>query len=353
MKFLKPNRAHFRHGLKTATAAVAAYAITEMLELPQGYWAVVSVILVMQTNLGGSMRAGMNRIMGTALGATLGAIVLLLLGTNPLEQGIELWLCILLCAYYIHVHEAFRMAGMTAVIVILMGQQSPSVVGMAFSRFFEITVGVCVALFFTAFVWPSRAGRQLKAGVVRALHDEAALYSILLTCRLGQDCDAGEEAAAILQLEKTRERNHLLLEEAKREPGGLGKSDHITVSLCNFTERIAEHLLSMEHAVHHEELEELHGFVAREMDLLAQTTITAMTRLALAIGQDRLPGPMDDVARAIADAEDALSRLRVQSVLPGYRLEVVMRFFSYYYNMREVAVELTGMAGRAALLEES
>jgi len=45
-----------------------------------------------------------------------------------------------------------------------------------------------------------------------------------------------------------------------------------------------------------------------------------------------------------------LTRIRHQHVLPGQDLEVVMRFFSYYYDMREVAVELTGMAERAALL---
>ncbi len=298
MKIPTPNQSHFRHGLKTACAAVAAYAITEMLNLPQGYWAVVSVIVVMQTNLGGSLRAGVNRIIGTALGAVLGALGLALFGTHPLALGLEMGLCILFCAYFIHLHESFRMAGMTAAIVILMGNQGHSIVWVAFSRFFEITVGVCVALFFTAFVWPSRAGRHLKAGVVRALHDEAALYSILLSCRHGEDCDGGDETSAILQLEKTRERNHLLLEEAKREPAGLAVREQITVSLFNFTERIAEHLLSMEHAVHHEDLEELHVFVAREMDLLAQTTITAMTRLALAIGQDRPPGHVEDVTRS-------------------------------------------------------
>ena len=41
----------------------------------------------------------------------------------------------------------------------------------------------------------------------------------------------------------------------------------------------------------------------------------------------------------------------MQRVLPSYGLESVMRFFSYYYNMKQVAVELTGMAERAGMLE--
>ena len=352
MKLPKLSHQHVKHAVKTALAAVTTYALTTLFGLPQGYWAVISVIIVMQNNLGSSFQVGVNRIIGTAVGAILGAACLTLLGSGAMALGIGVGLTILVCAYFIHLHESFRMAGLTATIIILLGNQSGTFLDYAVFRFLEIGLGVAVALAFSAFIWPSRAGRQFKEGVAKALLDEAAFYSILLSCRVSPDCNQQDEQAASASLEATREKNRSLLEETKREPAGLSKQDHITVSLFNFTERIAEHLLSMEHAVHHEELESLHEMVAKEMDLLAQTTITAMTRLAMAIGQDRNPGPMDDLLRAVAAAEDSLSRIRKQHVLPSYDLESVMRFFSYYYNMREVAVELTGMAERAALLDE-
>ena len=344
---------HVKHAVKTALAAMTAYILTIILNLPQGYWAVISVVLVMQTNLGGSLQAGVNRIIGTAVGAVLGAACLGLLGSGAVALGLGVGLTILVCAYFVHMHESFRMAGLTATIIIMLGNQSPSYLEFVFFRFMEIALGVGVALAFSALIWPSRAGRHLKAGVVRALNDEAAFYSVLLSCRISPDCDMHDESVTSAQLAATREMNHSLLEEAKREPSGLTRSEHITVSLFNFTERIAEHLLSMEHAVHHDDLESLHGMVSKEMDLLAQTTITAMIRMAMAVSQDRDPGPMDDLARAVASAESALKRIRRQHVLPQVDLEVVMRFFSYYYNMREVAVELTGMAERAALLGEA
>ena len=265
--------------------------------------------------------------------------------------GLGVGLTILVCAYFIHLHESFRMAGLTATIIILLSTQDDTFIDYAVFRFLEIGLGVVVALAFSLFVWPSRAGRHLKNGVVQVLHEEAALYSILLSCRISPDCDQQDETATLLALENARDKNHDLLEEAKKEPSGFSKQDHITISLFNFTERIAEHLLSMELAVHHDDLESLHGMVATEMDMLAQTTITVMTRVAMAISQERDPGPIDDLKRAIGNAEDGLARVRRQHVLPSYDLESVMRFFSYYYNMREIAVELTGMADRAALLE--
>jgi len=351
MNFPKASPIHIKHAVKTALAAITTYALTVLFGLPQGYWAVISVIIVMQTNLGGSYQAGINRIIGTAVGALMGAGCLELFGSGAIALGLGVGLTILVCAYFIHLHESFRMAGLTATIIILLSTQDGQFIDYAVFRFLEIGLGVVVALAFSMFVWPSRAGRHLRNGVVQVLHDEAALYSILLSCRISPDCDEQDETATLLQLETARDKNQDLLEEAKKEPSGFSKQDHITISLYNFTERIAEHLLSMELAVHHDELESLHGMVARDMDMLAQTTITVMTRVALGIAQERDPGPIDDLKRAVANAEDSLGRLRRQHVLPSYDLESVMRFFSYYYNMREIAVELTGMADRAALLE--
>lgn len=348
MPIPKPSPVHVRHAVKTALAATAAYGLTTLFDLPQAYWAVISVILVMQANLGGSIQAGVNRILGAAAGALLGAASLTAFHSSTLALGVGLGLTSLVCAYFVHLHESFRMAGLTAAIIILQHGQGGALVDYTVYRFLEISLGVAVALGFSLLVWPSRAGRLLKDGVVRALNDAAALYSVLLCCRDASSCDIEGEREAREALRATREKNLALLKEAKKEPAGLASGEHITLSLYNFTERIAEHLLSMEHAVHHPDLESLHAHVAREMDLLAQTTITAMTRLALAIAQERDPGPMDDLKRAVATAEEALARLRGMRVLPGYELEAVMRFFSYYYNMREVAMELEGMAERAA-----
>jgi len=352
MKIPKVSPIHLRHAARTALAAVTTYALGAALGMDQRYWAVISVVIVMQANLGGSIQAGVNRILGTAVGAFMGAACLNIFGVHAISLGIGIGLTILICAYFVHRHESFRLAGLTATIVILFGNQSDSYMKFALQRFLEIGLGVGIALIFSLFVWPSRAGRQLKKGVVDALNDEAALYSILFACRHPEPGDREAEKQAAKKLFGRRETNRTLLEEAKREPVGLAHSEHITVSLFNFTERIAEHLLSMRNAIHYQSLESLHPLVDQDMEALAQTTVTVMTRLALSISQDHDPGPVDDLNRAMVRAEDALTRLRQQQTLPSQSLESVMRFYSFYYNMRQVAVELEGMAERAAMLTE-
>ncbi len=43
-------------------AALSSYVLGEVLELAQSYWAVLSPVIVIQGSVGGSVRAGLNRL---------------------------------------------------------------------------------------------------------------------------------------------------------------------------------------------------------------------------------------------------------------------------------------------------
>jgi len=51
---------HILHGLKTASAAVMAYAVTTILNLEFGCWAVISTVIVMQVYVADDILAGLN-----------------------------------------------------------------------------------------------------------------------------------------------------------------------------------------------------------------------------------------------------------------------------------------------------
>jgi uncharacterized membrane protein YccC len=53
-------------------AGLLAYVLAEFFALPQGYWAVFSAIIVMQASVGGSIKATIDRVIGTIGGAVAG-----------------------------------------------------------------------------------------------------------------------------------------------------------------------------------------------------------------------------------------------------------------------------------------
>ena len=52
--------AELRLSVRVTVAALLAYAVAAALELPQGYWAVFTAIVVMQASVGGSVKTGID-----------------------------------------------------------------------------------------------------------------------------------------------------------------------------------------------------------------------------------------------------------------------------------------------------
>jgi uncharacterized membrane protein YccC len=59
------NAAALRLCLRMTVAGLLAYVLAQLLALPQGYWAVFSAIIVMQASIGGSVKATIDRLIGT------------------------------------------------------------------------------------------------------------------------------------------------------------------------------------------------------------------------------------------------------------------------------------------------
>jgi uncharacterized membrane protein YccC len=70
--------AELRLSLRMTAAGLAAYGLAEAFGLAQGYWAVLTAVIVVQASLGGSVQAVIDRLVGTLGGAAFGAAIALL-----------------------------------------------------------------------------------------------------------------------------------------------------------------------------------------------------------------------------------------------------------------------------------
>ncbi len=53
-------------------ASLATFVLAEALGLPQGYWAVITALIVTQSSVGGSLKAAFDRFLGSVIGACYG-----------------------------------------------------------------------------------------------------------------------------------------------------------------------------------------------------------------------------------------------------------------------------------------
>ena len=141
--------------VRTTFAAILSALIGRALHMPEAYWAVIATLIVMQSNLGAAWRISKDRLIGTALGASAGALLLTYTGPNIAAFGFGKFAIGILCLLLRVGDGAFRYAGITLVIVMLTPHtKAPPIV--AIHRFVEISTGIAVGLVVTA-IWPERA----------------------------------------------------------------------------------------------------------------------------------------------------------------------------------------------------
>src|SRR6266478_4089156 len=142
------------HSARTAVAAVASLLAARLFRLPEAYWAPITTLVITQSSLGAALTVSWQRFVGTVLGAVVGAIVASHFGPHVLVFGTSVFILGLLRAVAHLDLTAYRCAGATLAIVLLVPRTGPAW-QIAFHRFAEVSMGIGVALIL-AWVWPER-----------------------------------------------------------------------------------------------------------------------------------------------------------------------------------------------------
>jgi uncharacterized membrane protein YccC len=142
------------HSARTAVAAVASVLVARLLRLPEAYWAPITTLVITQSSLGAALTVSWQRLVGTALGAVVDAIVASVFGPRLVVFGASIFTLGLLCAITRSDRSAYRFAGVTLAVVLLIPRANPAW-QIAVHGFAEVSIGIAVALIL-AVVWPER-----------------------------------------------------------------------------------------------------------------------------------------------------------------------------------------------------
>jgi uncharacterized membrane protein YccC len=150
----KDNPSTLKHSLRTAFAAVVSLLVARLFGLPETYWAAISTLIVMQSNLGAALPISAQRFVGTAVGAIFGGFVGTYFSANVAAFGVAVFAIGVVCAALKVERAAYRYASITLAIVMLVPRAANEWV-VAVHRFFEVSIGIVVGLGLSA-AWPER-----------------------------------------------------------------------------------------------------------------------------------------------------------------------------------------------------
>ena len=165
LKAAAARKTEIRHAIRVSAAVGVSFAIATLLRLPQGYWAVFTAVIVVQSSLGATITASIERFMGTVVGALAGAAAAYFHARWPDYGGLILCVTVALLAFLASLRPALKVAPVTAVIMLIgMATHMDPLLAAAW-RVAEITVGGVVGVAATLLIFPARAHASVIANV--------------------------------------------------------------------------------------------------------------------------------------------------------------------------------------------
>jgi uncharacterized membrane protein YgaE (UPF0421/DUF939 family) len=129
--------------LRAAVAAALSFAIAQWLELQFPIYAMISAVVVTDLKASETRNLGVPRMVGTVVGAVLGALTCAVLRPNPLEAGVAIFAAMFL-SHLLRLRNSARVAGYVCGIVLLAYGDHPWF--YALYRSIETGLGIAMAM---------------------------------------------------------------------------------------------------------------------------------------------------------------------------------------------------------------
>jgi uncharacterized membrane protein YccC len=325
-----------KQAVKTAVAGLISLYVTSLFHLPQGYWAAITALIVMQSNVGATLSASRMRLAGTAVGAVVGGLFVALVGTNMLGFALAVAIAFFVCDL-LHLAESQRLATVTVAIIMLIPGTSSAWI-IALHRFSEVALGILIALLVSLTLWPNHARRGVRQGLATTLSKLAALYRAVMRGYRGQQIPSIEAlksdvAAAIHQ-------NGDLLQFALQEAFGPMKERESLALLVHQVERIFHAVESLEFAVRDSASDTYGRKFQNGLDQLEDGVGSALETLSKSFAAGELYPEWPDLPAIIASIDEQAAEARKAGATMHYPLDEILRFYFLLLTSRNLIDEL-------------
>jgi uncharacterized membrane protein YccC len=340
----------FRHAVRLGAAAAIATAIATGLHLPRGYWVVVTVLVVLKPNFGGTIERVVQRIAGTIVGGVVAMLI-----TIFVPDQMMLFLCVALLAFISFSIRSFGYGFFTLVLtplfMVLLDLANPGDWKVSLFRILDTLAGGVLALIggYTLFpVWererlPLQLARTLLA--IREYFDKAT-DAYLGKSILPREIERAKRQAALEVANATTASQRLL-----SEPAHVRGDVEPTLSAVNY----ARHLFLAIGAID----EHFHEFPAgggwKEISGFAHAVSTELNNLAhvLQSGAALTEFPdLDHYVDELGEEVERLSEARFEE-FSGHRKREVTSTLLALREQSVVHVQIKRIASHLRILQNA
>ncbi|HZP03366.1 MAG TPA: FUSC family protein [Terracidiphilus sp.] len=317
---------------KTALAAALCWWLATRLGLRDGYWGSISAIIVLQSNVGATVTASRDRLLGTLIGALLG-FSFSLLGPPLLSYILAVLVAIVACGLF-GLRNSSRLACVTITIIMLVHREGPRW-GLALDRVGEVLLGIVVALAVSTFVLPDRARLRLRDGLAQEFLLLGTFFEAILEGFRGTP--SANLSALREDVEAALSGNDQLLAASRNEPsGGPGWSEALGL-LAQSGQALFETLLALNLAVKDSHEDAYAQQLEPELGRLAADIRTGFHHVAGCIHKWRFESGVQgmNLEQDIADLETRMDTVRHTGI--AFSQAEILRAYAVQLHLKQIA----------------
>lgn len=352
LKWMIAHGAELRHALRVGVAAIVSLAIVHFMHLAQGYWTILTAVLVVQSSVGGSMKFAIDRMIGTIGGAVYGAVIAVFMPhDHGTAQYITLLIGVMPPALLAAISPSFRIAPVTVVIVLFStAAQEINVFMYAVERVLEIGLGSILGLGVSLTVFPARAHNMIMdqaagiLGLYAGLLDDLPNGATAVQDRkmIGERMD--KIRAALTKIET-------VADEAKRERAIYITGEPDPDPLLRNLRRLRHDLVMFSRAV----MQPLPSPAAERLEpfirAISQAAQQSMRDGIGAFGTRTVMKPVEAYEAAMAAYNGEVTALRAEHVLRELPVEMVSRLFTLGFVLDQLRQNLSDLVARISEFE--
>lgn len=347
-------RIEWKLAVKTGIAAALGFflsvALTTLLQRPDtlvsGVWCVLTAIVVLQANLGGTYQAALNRFLGVLTGSVMGGLFTSWLGSDPWSLALAIFSTVIICSI-INIKDSVRIACLsTAVVMVLWGLKSNiSPWLFSFYRLTDSTLGICIALFVAHVIWPERVVKNLQENIIKALGLISQLY------RLSVKLDHGEENQGIadnlfMEIDDLMQKSRTCLDTLYLEFLTNRSSLEGWTLFVHEIENIFKAVYTLKKVDKTMLIKIFDDRLANQVALVIEKTDLSFQDLAKFIQSQKTPTHLTELDDALVVLDQEMLRFRGTHTIRKFNLEDVENFYVFFHNLRYVGEDVKKIESR-------
>lgn len=342
LEYLK--KIDLRIAVKTGIAASCSYFVAKWYSqffsrpdiLASGIWCVVTTIVIMQANIGGTYKAAGTRFLGVFIGSLMGGLLTSNFGQATFTLGASVTATILLCSLF-QLKDAYRIAALTVAIIMVSTAVHPetSPWTICFFRSLDSAVGIIIGIVITHVVWPEQTWWSIRIHLLKTLQMAKECYNKAIKLDSGKVNP--KEIDDLLDL---LNKLHTELEDTKLDFFAFDEQREKWLITAQALDRLAESIAVMQGIPKDNITKILDERIARHLEKFIKETENGFDNLqsiCMSVSSSSAP---EELKKQEQFFLEELERFRNTHLTRNFPLVDVENFYSFFYHLRFIANQL-------------